>query len=207
MRGTPRAQAITLLSIGAAALGTMLTGCSFPGLRPTPEAIFVTATPAPELDTPTLDDTAVVALVPEASDTPPTFPTLVPATSTALPRPKPSLTASFTVTFTDSPEPKRSKTPVPKCSSSITAQGGFATILTQDGGLQAALGCVAGPATAITAAILSFENGSMLYASQLGDLGNKVIYVLYNNATYHRFHYTWVENVSPPSTGENPPTA
>src|SRR5258708_28568261 len=158
MRGYPGARTAIIVTISAAALGMILTGCNFPGLRPTPEAIFVTATPAPELDTPTLDDTAVVALVPEASDTPPTFPTLVPATSTALPPPKPSLTASFTVTFTDSPEPKRSKTPAPKCSNANTAQGGFATILSQDSGLQAALGCVAGPATAIIAATLSFEN-------------------------------------------------
>src|SRR5258708_29025723 len=88
----------------------------------------------------------------------------------------------------------------------MRGQGVLATMLTQDGGPKAALGCAAGPATAITAAILSFENGSMLYASQLGDLGNKLIYVLYNNGTYQRFDDTWVENVDPASTGEIPPT-
>src|SRR5258708_8737982 len=111
MRGTPGVRTVIAVTISVAALGTILTGCSFPG--PTPEPIFVTATPAPELDTPTLDDTAVVALVPEASDTPPTFPTLVPATSTALPRPNPSLTPSFTLTFPPSPEPNRTNPPPP----------------------------------------------------------------------------------------------
>ena len=172
MPGFPSSRVVLL---GIAALALILTGCSFPGIRPTPAPIYVTATPAPEQNTPILDDTAVVALVPQASDTPPTFPTLIPATTTPLPRPKPSLTASFTVTYTDSPEPERSKTAAPKCNSASSAQGGFATILAQDSGLQGSLGCVAGPATAITAATISFENGSMLYASQLGDLGNKAI--------------------------------
>src|SRR5262249_17380679 len=80
----------------------------------------------------------------------------------------------------------------------------FATIF-QDKSLQAVLGCPVSPAVAINSASLNFQNGSMLWASQFGEVPTKVIYALFNNGTYQRYDDTWFEGKDPESTGEIPP--
>ena len=45
----------------------------------------------------------------------------------------------------------------------------------------------------------------MVWVSQFGQGGNRVIYALYKNGTYQRYDDTWVENVDPESTGETAP--
>jgi hypothetical protein len=184
------------------AICLLLTGCGMVGRRPTPEPIFVTATPAPETETPTPGNTAVLGPSPEATTTSQAF--VVPTgTQTQLPTRTPSLTPSFTPTYTDTPAPtQRAGAPI-RCTT--VAGGGFGTILAQDAALQRAIGCAQGPAVAINSAVQPFDNGRMLWASQLGDVPTKVIYVLYNNGTYQRHTDTWIEGVDPESTGETAP--
>jgi len=188
----------------------LVSACNSFGPRPTPDPIFVTATPLPNPSTPTPADTSVVstaATADESTDASALLPTLIPATDTPLPTSKPTLTPSFTPTFTDTPPPKRSKTPIGAAGTcTATAQGGFATILAQNSAFQVGLGCAVGPATAVSGATLSMQNGSMLYASALGDFPQKVIYALYNNGTYQRYDDNWVEGVDPSSPGETPPS-
>ncbi len=175
--------------------------CTFLGPKPTPEPIYVTATPVAQLETETPVNTAVLGATP--GETEPVFPTFEPPTITSVPTEKPSLTPSFTPIPTDTPRPKGSKTAVLKCSSG--PDGGFATIYGQDPTLQAALGCASGPAIPISSAALGFENGSMVWVSQFGQGGNRVIYAAYKNGTYQRYDDTWVEKVDPESTGETAP--
>jgi hypothetical protein len=190
-------------ALGTIAAGLLLAGCGLIAPRLTPAPIYVTATPAVELptDSPTPENTAVVG--PTLASTPTSaLPTLSTSTATPPATQKPSLTPSFTLTYTDSPEPSQAGGVV-KCPTA--PQGGFAAIFAQDVALQKALGCPQGPAVAISSAVQAFDNGRMLWASQLGDVPTKVIYVLYNNGTYQRYVDTWVENVDPASTGEVAP--
>ncbi len=187
--------------------GVLFGGCSALGPRPTPEPIFVTATPVAELPSPTPGDTAVIGPTPESTEsaltTSAAFPTLPTSTNTPAPTQKPTLTPSFTPTYTDTPAPTQKAPTALKCTS--TPQGGFAAIWGKDTTLQKALGCAQGPAVGINSASLTFDNGKMLWASQLGDVQTRVIYVLYNNGTYQRYNDTWVEGVDPESTGEIAP--
>jgi hypothetical protein len=177
-------------------------GCGALGRRPTPEPIYVTATLAPDTETPTPGDTPVLGPTPEVTSTSVAF--AVPTgTETRPPSRTPSLTPSFTPTYTDTPfKTQKAAAPV-RCTT--TAEGGFGAIFGGDAALQRSIGCPQGSAVAITSASQSFENGRMLWASQLGDVATKVIYVLYNNGAYQRFTDTWIEGVDPESTGETAP--
>ncbi len=188
-------------ALDLAIVGLLASGCAFLGPRPTPEPIYVTATPAPDTPTPTLENTPVVGPTLDNSVTSAAF-VIATATRTPPPTATATLTPSFTATYTDTPEPTQKVVTV-KCTS--PAQGGFGTIYSQDPALQRAIGCPQGPAVAISSASESFDNGRMLWASQLGDVPTKVIYVLYNNGTYQRFADTWIEGADPESTGEIPP--
>ena len=187
--------------LGTIITGLLLAGCGLVAPRSTPAPIYVTATPAAVLDTPTPENTAVIG--PTLGSTPTSaIPTLPTSTNTPPATQKPSLTPSFTMTYTDTPEASQSGVAV-KCPT--VPQGGFGAIFAQDTALQKALGCPQGPAVAVGSAVQAFDNGRMLWASQLGDVPTKVIYVLYNNGTYQRFADTWAEGADPVSTGEIPP--
>ncbi|MEP7286424.1 MAG: hypothetical protein ABI947_11710 [Chloroflexota bacterium] len=182
-------------------IGVLVSGCSFTAPRPTPEPIYVTATPVAVLESPTTEVTSVLGVTP---DQPLDFPTLEPATNTPLPTRHPTLTPSFTVTFTESPVPKGTKVAPINCT--VQPEGGFATIYTQDTSLKTTLGCAVGSAVAIQSATLNFETGSMVWASQFADVQTRMIYALYANGTYQRFDDNWVENVDPQTTGETAPS-
>ncbi len=183
-------------------IGLLAAGCGALGRRPTPEPIYVTATPAPDTATPTPGNTPVLGPTPASTTTSVAF--VVPtATQTQLPTRTPSLTPSFTATFTDTPVATQKAGAPLKCTTA--AEGGFGAIFGGDVALQRVIGCPQSSAVAINSAVQPFDNGRMLWASQLGDVPTKVIYVLYNNGTYQRYTDTWVEGVDPVTTGENPP--
>ena len=194
-----------LLVVFGAAL--VFSGCSALGPRPTTTPIFVTATPIAELPTlsPTPGNTDVVAPTPgsESTTTSAAFPTLPTSTNTSAPTQKPTLTPSFTPTSTDTPAPTQKAATALKCTGA--PQGGFAAVWSKDPALQKAIGCAVTAAVAINSASLNFDNGKMLWASQLADTPTKVIYVLYNNGTYQRYNDTWFEGTDPESTGEIAP--
>jgi hypothetical protein len=185
----------------------LMSGCSLPFVpqRPTAAPIFVTATPIPTEILPataTPAMTAVLGATLAAQAATVQLPTLSTATLT-LPARKITLTPSFTPTFTESPLPKGTKASVVSCS--VAPQGGFAVIYTQDAALAAQLGCPVSSAVPIQSATLNFQNGAMVWASQLADVPGKVIYTLFNNGTYQRFSDVWTEGVNPETTGETAP--
>ncbi len=182
-------------------VGFLVAGCSFTAPKPTPPPIYVTATPVPQFDTPTREGTLVLGPTSAGTEDIFNFPTLVPASKTPLPSEPPSLTPSFTASFTESPVPKGTVVAL-KCTSA--PQGGFAAIF-QDKTIQTALGCPVSPAVAISSASLNFENGSMLWASQYGEIATRTIYALYTNGTYQRFDDTWIDGTDPQTTGEIAP--
>lgn len=181
-------------------IGLTTAGCGLIVDRPTPQPIYVTATPLPQPDTPTPEDTSVVGT--DSADGL-AFPTLVPATITPPPTGKPTLTPSFTDIPTDTPTPRGTRPVALKCTT--PPQGGFATIYGQDTLLQAALGCPVGAALAIGSASLTFDNGSMLWASQFGAGGQRAIYAIYKNGTFQRYDDNWTQGTDPESTGEVAP--
>jgi hypothetical protein len=183
-------------------LGFFVGGCGMLGRRPTPTPIYVTATPAPDTATPPPGDTPVLGPTPASTTTSAAF-NVHTGTPTRPPSRTPSLTPSFTSTYTDTPAPSQKAAAPVKCTAA--AQGGFATIFGGDVNLQRAIGCPQGPAVAINSASQQFDNGKMLWASQLADVPTKVIYVLYNNGTYQRYTDTWIEGTDPESTGETAP--
>jgi hypothetical protein len=187
------------------ALVILLTGCGARA-RPTPEPIYVTATPLPVLETPTPEITDVLGATAVFTDGLAVLPTFPTATFTPFPTNKPTLTPSFTPSATESPTPKGTKTtPKSPVNCPTAAQGGFATIYAQDVNLQAQLGCPVAPPIPVNSATLAFENGSMVWASQYGDSPGKVIYVLYANGSFQRFSDVWTEGVHPEHTGEVAP--
>src|SRR2546423_7439252 len=121
--------------------GLLLSGCSAFGPRPTQPVLLVTATPLPQTDTPTPENTSVLGPTQAPpTDTPPAFADLPTATQTPQPTTRPTLTPSFTPTFTDTPVPSQKATAAVKCTTQ--AQGGFATIYnTLDAATRTALGC------------------------------------------------------------------
>src|SRR5258708_4847154 len=175
-------------------------GCGLIADRPTPAPIYVTATAMPQADSVTPEDTSLVSR--DFADGL-TSPTLEPATITPLPTGKPTLTPSFTDIPTDTPTPKGTRAVALKCNT--PPQGGFATIYGQDTALQAALGCSVGAALAIGSASLTFDNGSMLWASQYGAGGQRVIYAVYKNGTFQRYDDTCNQGTDPDTTGEIAP--
>lgn len=185
----------------------MISGCSLPFVpqRPTAAPIFVTATPIPTEIPPataTPAMTAVLGATLAAQASTAQLPTLASATATLPPR-KITLTPSFTLTGTDTPPPKGTKAALTTCT--VAPMGGFATVYAQDVSLASQLGCPVSAAIPIQSATLSFQNGAMVWASQLADIQGKVIYALFNNGTYQRFNDVWTEGVNPESTGDIPP--
>jgi serine/threonine-protein kinase len=191
---------ILLLSI----VVVLTAGCSALGPRATSTPIFVTATSAPvaELPTSTTESTAVFGPTQDPNATPVMLPTIGTATTTPIPSLPPSLTPTFTATYTESPEPRRTAA-VRACTT--VPQGGFATIYNRDAALKQALGCPVSAAVAINSAVQQFDNGRMVWASQLADAPTKVIYVVYNNNTFQRYTDSWIEGADPESTGEIAP--
>jgi hypothetical protein len=184
-------------------------GCSVLGPHPTPQPIFVTATPVAALptDTATAVETPVLGPTPAGTTTEEAaiFPTLEPGTATIAPTKPDTQTPTFTLTYTDSPMPGTAKpagTPV-KCAA--PPPGGFGTIFSKDANLQKALGCPVGNTVPITSDAQQFENGKMLWASQFGDQQQRMIYVVYNSGTFQRFADNWTEKVDPETTGETAP--
>ncbi len=185
-------------------LGSLLGGCSAFSPRPTLPPIYVTATPAVASATETLANTAVIGPTEGITDTPPIFATFPTSTPTPLPTSAPTLTPSFTPTYTESPVPTQKAPKAVNCPT--PPQGGFATIFNGlDAATRTTLGCPASPAVAISSAAVTFDNGRMIWASQLGELSTRVIYALYNNGAYQRYNDTWTEGIDPQSTGEVPP--
>lgn len=209
---------LSLMVVGL--LAAVLSGCSAL-LAPTATPLIVTATPLPTETPPPATSTPVIGGVVTPSSADLTFAAMIPTatltatpnlaavistlpTSTAtVPVKPPSLTPSFTITLTDSPEP----TGVPGQPSvcGAPAAGGFGTIYSRDPALQQALGCPVSLAVAITVATQDFEQGRMVWASQLADVPTRTIYVLYNNGTFARYDDTWTEGVDPESGGETAP--
>ncbi|HVO43465.1 MAG TPA: hypothetical protein VMT34_12620 [Aggregatilineales bacterium] len=181
-------------------ISLLATGCSLIEPRPTPEPIYVTATPLVMAVTEAPTATPVLAPTILASDTPPDLPTLPPPTETATLPPLPTLTASFTPSFTDTVAPTPTKV---KCTA--TPAGGFGTIYHKDKTLAQGLGCPVGGNFAVNSASIALQNGAMLWVSQFGDVPTRMIYALYSNATYQRYEDTWVEHVDPETTGEIAP--
>ncbi len=179
------------------------SGCGLLADRATKTPIYVTAT--------------AIALAPTLSDTPADTPVFGPTsaltitwtplptgTKTPVPPLRPTLTQSFTPEFTDTPAPTFAPQSLQKCSGTMQPNG-FTTLFQRDKALQAALGCPQSSPVAISSATLAFDNGTMLWASALADQPRKVIYALFNNGTYQRYDDTWIENVDPATTGDNPP--
>lgn len=165
---------------------------------PTLMVLYVTATPEPsDTPEPTLPPSPVVPTV--------ALPTIEPSTATPTPPPPtlpPTLTPSFTPTFTETPGPSPAPGVVAGSGQNPGActggpGGGFAAIYNSDPTLAAALGCAVGAPIAITSAVQDFETGRMVWASQLGEVPQRVIYAVYNNGTYQRFDDTWNEGIDP----------
>ncbi|MCC7209886.1 MAG: hypothetical protein IT323_21470 [Anaerolineae bacterium] len=183
------------------AFALVAAGCGMIAPQPTPEPIFVTATPeilpptATVIETPATPTPVIAALALSATALP--LPT---ATDTPRPTRAATLTPSFTPSLTETPIPTglaglaAGGVYVPGACS-VAAAGGFATILGRDPALQASLGCAVGPAVPINAAYQDFEGGRMIWASSLGDAPGGVIYAAYNTGSYQRFSDTWVESV------------
>ncbi len=181
-------------------LCVLLSACGLIGDRATPAPIFITATPIALAPTATAALSATSVLGPTSGITI-TWTPLPTGTKTPLPTIPPTLTPSFTPVFTDTPEPTLA--PV-KCGA--MQPNGFTTIFQRDKALQTALGCQQSAPVSISSATLSFENGTMFWASALADQPRKVIYVLFNNGTYQRFDDTWIDGVDPATTGEIAPS-
>ena len=209
-------QAVFAVVIGIVALAT--SGCgTLHGPTLTPVVLYITATPAPASDTPEASATWVIGPTISAIDLALTLPVLPTATITLVPTnppPPASLTPSFTPEFTDTPTPKGTKVvagagvviPAGQSACVGLAANGFTTIFQRDPTTQAALGCPASAAVAISSASETFEHGLLLWASAFADQPHKVIYALFANGTYQRYDDNWQDGVSPATTGENPPS-
>ncbi|MBN1286824.1 MAG: hypothetical protein JXB47_15600 [Anaerolineae bacterium] len=188
------ALAVALLILASLACSTGgLPGLAPAQSSPTPTA---TITPAPTL-TPTFTPVVMPSRI--ASPTP-----AVTSTYTLTPTftPPPSATPSFTPTDTPGPGD------APACS---PPAGGFGLIYQGDSTLQRMLGCPTGPnagapseAWTIQTAVQPYENGLMVWVSQLGWEPQKIIYVLFNDGTYQRYLDAWQDGM-PESGGETPP--
>ncbi len=90
----------------------------------------------------------------------------------------------------------------PPTNCTIFASGGFATALSVDANLSAALGCASGAVITIQSATQNYERGSMIWVNESGGL----IYVFYSNGTFQRFPDTFIAGQDPDSGGETPPS-
>ena len=79
--------------------------------------------------------------------------------------------------------------------------GGLSGAFAADPSLTQAIGCPQGQTISTTAAVQSFEHGTMIYVQ--GSPGS--IYVLTADGRFRRFDDTWVSGVDPETGGETPP--
>lgn len=180
-------------------LASLACSGGVPGLAP------VQASPTPTA-TATVTSTFTPTFTPVVMPSRVTSPTLnVTPTWTLTPTftPPPSITPSFTPTNTPDPNEVRPACPAPA--------GGFKLIYVSDPALQDALGCPIAPnrstppdAWAIQTAFQPYENGLMIWISQLGWEPQKMVYVLFDDGTYQRYVDTWQDGM-PESGGETPP--
>ncbi|MBX3085639.1 MAG: hypothetical protein KF716_28640 [Anaerolineae bacterium] len=195
------------------AMGVM-AGCGLLDPQATVQPIYVTATFA-ATEPPSATETPVIQVATEGptqviSTVTPNpllaqISTLPTGTATARATQPATLTPSFTVTYTESPAPTGVAGLVAAGACLAQPAGGFNTIYTHDPALQASLGCPVSTSFAINSATEDFENGRMVWVSQLADVPAEVIYAVFNNGTYGRYDDTWIEGVDPESGGGTPP--
>jgi hypothetical protein len=189
----------TLIAIaGLALIGALTGGCGLLDPPPTPQPIFITATPEiiPATITPPAQPSPVIAVV---TLTPRPLPS---ATQTPLPSAPPTLTPSFTPSPTESPAPTGAAGGVPGApglpgACTMLPGGSFAGIYSRDAALQGALGCAVSMAVGVNGALQAFDGGRMLWLSQFADIPGGAIYAIYNGGAYQRFPDSWTEGVDP----------
>jgi hypothetical protein len=176
---------------------------SVPGLGP------VESSPTPSL-------TPTATFTPTPTATPVVAPTRIPSPTLDYTN-TPTLTPSFTPAPTLTPSFTPTDTPAPGSGSQQTdcqpPAGVFASLYNSDPALADALRCplsqqagVPAEAWVISSASQSFENGLMIWASQLAWQEREYIYVLFNDGTYRRYEDVWQDGVDPESGGEQPPS-
>lgn len=193
----------------------LCAGCSNNGvtLGATSTPIFVTATPPQLPPTPQIEPviTAVISTAVPGAETTLSLVDLMPTavagvptnTATPLPTTAPTLTPSFTVTLTETITPTGARVVFAGntfggagfagTGGCTSPSGSFAAIYGADPALASALGCALSAAVPINGALQEFENGRMVWTSQLADVPGEFIFAAFNNGTYGRYADTWTD--------------